>query len=213
MTRLLPVKCTCAICGREDEYNVMLSTNSFGPMDLDTRPPMMRRYTLQYEIQMCESCYYVNSDIGEVPADFRADILKSPKYLAVAENPEIEKTAKAFILAGLIYKDQKKYRSAGISFLKAAWVFDDCNRTDMAISARRESYKCLSEEIKKTKNTDLEVMTVDILRRTGDFSGASKIAHGLMERGVDGLRAGILMLELRLCLRGDVACHNISEID
>ncbi len=213
MTRLLPVKKTCAICGREQELNVMLSTNSFGSMDLDTRPPMMRRYTLQYEIGMCDGCFYASSDIEDLPPDFRVDILKSPEYLSIANDLGIERTAKAFMLAGIIYKEQGNYRSAGICFLKAAWVFDDHCDLDMAVSARHESYKYLSKEIKKAKNTDLEVMTVDILRRTGDFSSASEIAHELMERGVDGLRAGILRFQIKLCLEGDTACHNISEIE
>ena len=213
MTRLEPVTVTCAICGREHKFNVMLSTNAFGPTDFDMRPPPMKRYTFGYEIQMCKGCSYANYDISDKPPFFKKSILKSPEYLSISNDAEIGDTAKAFMLSAIIHNNQKNYRSAGFLFLKAAWVFDDSRKPDMAIYARRKSYECLSGEIKRTKNTDLEVMMVDILRRTGDFIGASKIAHSLLERGVDGLKAAILRRELTLCFKGDTACHNTSEIE
>ena len=38
MPRIIPSKRTCAVCWKEHMLNVVLSTNSFGYMDLDTRP-------------------------------------------------------------------------------------------------------------------------------------------------------------------------------
>ena len=46
MTRLDQRIQKCAVCGAEKKVIDIMSTSSFGPMDLDTRPPMMARSTL-----------------------------------------------------------------------------------------------------------------------------------------------------------------------
>lgn len=49
MTRIVPSKCKCAVCGAKSRYNVIASTNTFGGgPDLDLRPPEMERSTMPY---------------------------------------------------------------------------------------------------------------------------------------------------------------------
>ena len=68
MSRIISSKRTCAVCGKEHVFNVVMSTSSFGSMDLDTRPPRMKRDTLKYEIQMCDHCLYSNSGVLSISA-------------------------------------------------------------------------------------------------------------------------------------------------
>ena len=63
MSTLNKVTKKCAVCGKEHTYVEVVSTMTSGHMDLDTRPPQMKRATLEYEIQFCDNCHYANDDI------------------------------------------------------------------------------------------------------------------------------------------------------
>ena len=51
MTTVFPQTVRCSVCGAENEMMVVASTNTFGgTMDLDTRPPEMKRSTMRKEV-------------------------------------------------------------------------------------------------------------------------------------------------------------------
>ena len=213
MSNLMPSKKICAVCGKEHIFTVVVSTSSFGSMDLDTRPPKMKRDTLKYEIQICDQCLYSNSDIETLFPNFDAEMLKTPEYIEVANNPEIDTTAKAFFLAGLLQAYHENYREAGIYFLNAAWIFDDLNDHDLAVLARRQSHEFLSMFVEETEDINLAVLTVDLQRRVGNFNDAIETAEQLIEYGVDEFLEKILKLEIELSANGDASCHNVGEVE
>ncbi|MBR4908658.1 MAG: hypothetical protein IKZ43_06585 [Acidaminococcaceae bacterium] len=47
MTTMFRQKYKCAVCGAEQEFYGIASTNSFGSPDLDLRPPEMQRSTME----------------------------------------------------------------------------------------------------------------------------------------------------------------------
>jgi hypothetical protein len=47
MTTIYEEEVTCAVCGAKQTVQEMGSTSSFGPMDLDTRPPPLQRGTME----------------------------------------------------------------------------------------------------------------------------------------------------------------------
>ena len=55
MTTVFAAEVTCAVCGRKQRVQKMGSTSSFGPMDLDTRPPSVRRQSLWLWVHECEA--------------------------------------------------------------------------------------------------------------------------------------------------------------
>ena len=81
MTTFLPRNVKCAICGNVKKVNIIGSTNAMGYMDLDTRPTMMARHNLAYEIQMCPRCFYANTSIERVPENFIKNIMKTDEYV------------------------------------------------------------------------------------------------------------------------------------
>ena len=124
MTRLDQRIQKCAVCGAEKKVIDIMSTSSFGPMDLDTRPPMMARSTLKHQIQYCENCHYSNNNISSKIRGFDKVMLASKEYLDIV-NKDINKTAKAFILSGQLKSNVYDYKDAGFQCLKAAWFFDE----------------------------------------------------------------------------------------
>lgn len=212
MSSIITSKKICVMCGQEHHFNEVISTNAMGYMDLDTRPPMMKRSTLQYEIQMCDKCFYSNRDIETRIPGLNDDILVSPEYLHVANNDEINPTAKAFWLAGLLQLSLANYKEAGISFLKAAWIFDDLLENDNAKLARSAAHKYLSVYVEASEDINLAVLSVDLQRRMEDFAGASETAKQLISYGVGDFLAKILELEIKLCDKSDASCHNVGEV-
>lgn len=203
----------CAICGKEHEFIVVNSTTTMGAMDLDTRPPQMKRSTLPHEIQYCDKCHYANDDIENIIEGFNKDSLSSQNYLAVVNDDKIDRTAKAFLLAGHLHAIYGKYREAGIYFLNAAWIFDDLKEEDYAKRARLKSHKYLSVFIEETEDINLAVLTVDLQRRVGDFIGAIETANQLLEYGVDDFLAKILNFEIELSNKNDSSCHSVGEVE
>lgn len=212
MSSIIQSKKKCAVCGHEYVFKEVLGTNSMGYMDLDTRPPMMKRKFLPYEIQMCEKCFYSNGDLETLITGLNIEILKSKEYLRVSNNNALDNTAKAFWLAALAYVSVADYREAGFLFLKAAWIFDDLGKKESAKLARLESHKYLSIYVEETEDINLAVLTVDLQRRIGDFSDAIDTANQLISFEVDEFLEKILKLEIKLCRKNDSSCHNVGEV-
>ena len=203
----------CAICGKEHTFTVVGSTNAMGYMDLDTRPPEMKRSTLPYEIQLCDDCFYANYDIEEKIPEFDKKILNASNYLAVAKDESINKTARAFILAAYTYQVVGSVLKAGIYYLNASWIFDDIKDEARAVRTRVRALKLLSEHVEKTADVNIAVLTVDLQRRIGDFDGAVETAEQLIEYGVEEFLEKILRLQIKLCYDNDKSFHNVGEVE
>ena len=212
MPGLYKVKKKCAVCGHEQNFVEVASTNTFGGyMDLDTRPPQMKRATLVYEIQLCNKCSYSNSDISELIIGITTNVLKSANYQTVANNSNIDRNAKAFLLAGHLYFLTRQYKIAGIYFLNAAWVFDDLKEKEYAKRARKKAAENISKYVEESADVDFAALTVDLYRRNGDFKEAEETARQLLDYGVEDILSKALNLQIKLCKTKDDACHTLGE--
>lgn len=213
MSTLNKVTKKCAICGKEHTYIEVVSTMTSGYMDLDTRPPRMKRATLEYEIQFCNNCHYANDDIETVIEGFKKETLQNPAYLKVVNDNNINSIAKSFLLAGYLYANSKEYYEAGIQYLKAAWIFDDSQEIDYAKRARVKALQYLTIFVEETENMNLAVLCVDLQRRTGDFLGAIETAQQLIDYGAEEFLTRILKFEKKLSQNNDSTCHNVGEVE
>ena len=212
MSSLIQITKKCAVCGHEHTFTVVKSTNSFGYMDIDTRPAGMKRSVLPYEIQYCEQCHYANSDISEKPAWFDETVLRSNAYLAVVNNSELDTVAKAYLLSGYLHAAGGQLREAGMLSLKAAWIFDDKNENSNAIRARSKASKYLLSHVNQNEDINVATMLVDINRRMGEFGAAKEAVTQLLDFGATGLIEKILQYEMSLIDVKDSACHSVGEI-
>lgn len=212
MSSLIRITKKCAVCGCEHTFTVVKSTNSFGHMDLDTRPAGMERSILPYEIQYCEHCHYANSDISEKPAWFDEKVLSSNAYLAVVNNSALDPVAKSFLLSGYLNAAGGQFKEAGILSLKAAWIFDDKNENQNAMRARSKATKYLLNYVSQIEDINIATMVVDINRRMGEFDAAKEAAVQLLGFGATGLIEKILQYEISLIDAKDTACHTVGEI-
>ena len=79
MTLIFGNDVECAICGDISNQAEVLSTNTNGSSDLDTRPPEMERSNIEYEVQRCPSCGYCSSDLS-ICNENTKEIVESQRY-------------------------------------------------------------------------------------------------------------------------------------
>lgn len=212
MSTLVRSSQKCILCGFESEFTVVNSTNAFGTMDLDTRPPEMKRSLLKYEIQECPHCHYANIDISLNDIGVRSNDLSAVAYLQMANDKKIDAAAKSFLLAGYLHAKFQHYREAGILYLKAAWIFDDRGDEAYAIRARKKSVENIVKSVNESEDLHLAVLSVDLFRRIGEFDQALEAIDDVLQISPDEFLVKILNFERTLIDNKDTRCHNVREV-
>ena len=211
MSVIRPLKKVCAICGFEHRYNVVMSTNSFGYMDLDTRPAPMQRDTLVYEVEYCSNCGFANFEIDEIPKEGVEAIMRSDRYKALAYNDDLDTDVKKMLLAAIIYEEIDP-KTAGMLYLRAAWLSDDNEDYGGTVSYRLAAREQLIKHINRTYDASTATLLVDITRRAELYKEASELARVALSRGVDDLLAKILRFEIGLCAQGDSELYTLGSV-
>jgi hypothetical protein len=218
MTTVFEKNVACAVCGEEQTVQVMGSTNALGSMDLDTRPPQMRRSSMWLWLQECSSCGYVASDLGDASEVGQIESLWHA-YLAELNNPKRQRLANLFVCRSLLDEAAADLASAGWRRLHAAWVCDDRGPAEEASAQRRaaitlfERSRTAGKPVMEAAIGGDELLLADLSRRCGDFEGALAFCELGMKLPVDAFLRGLLTFEKQLCAAGDAACHNVGEAD
>ena len=214
MTTFIDVEKKCACCGHEFTVQEIASTNSFGSCDLDTRPPEMSRSTTRYLVSYCENCGYASYEIDE-PCGYTIEQLKQiPDYSEILINDSISQPGKAFLLTAVVFKLNAEYFNAGMTYLRAAWMFDDCMDFEMSKFARENAYEMLSAGLLYEDNINVELMIVDILRRACNFEKAIKNANRLLDQEEvkqNEMFQKILKFQITLCKQENIKCYRVAD--
>ena len=211
MSTFRKIKKCCAVCGNEAEYNVIMSSNSMGCMDLDTRPPQMMRSTLPYQIEICKSCYYANIDIEEISTVNIKNIMKMKEYQDISDL-SISNTSIAYLLSGLIYYEIGDYEKSAFLYLKAAWTLDDAHNIALSTIARVRSYRSFSKYLESEDNINYRIIIVDLFRRCKSFDSAISAAEELLKIVNDEFLRKILLYPIKLSKAEDSSCHTVGEV-
>ena len=196
----------CAHCGCENEFDVVCSTSTFGPSDLDTRPAPLARYNILYGVQRCKKCNYCNENIEE-KVDFDEAILTSKNYLKVI-NSNYPELAKNYMLASIIMESVMRYGDAGIFMLQACWVLDDEGLD--AKKTRIVAAKLLEKEFVMDA---YRLIAIDLYRRAEEFEAAKILINKSKFFIEDVYMKKVLKCEEVLVDIFDSECHDCSEIE
>src|SRR5512136_2743094 len=101
MTLIEPVTKKCAICGVKNKYFEVMSTNTFGYPDLDSRPSEMSRSTMNLWIQKCPRCGYCSADVSKGEPSVK-DIIETEQYKAQLSNANFPELANSFLCSSII---------------------------------------------------------------------------------------------------------------
>jgi hypothetical protein len=217
VTTICEVEVTCAICGSQQTVREIGSTNAVGPMDLDTRPPQMKRSTLHLWVHECEECGYVAADLGDA-AEARQTAPLWHAYLAELNRADRPRVANRFVCRSLFDEAAGEHAAAGWRRLHAAWACDDAEQADEARVQRRAALECFEraraagQRAEKSMIAGDEMLLADIARRAGEFAQAeSYVAAGLAQAGVSSRIAGWLEFQRKLAAERDIGRHTVDE--
>ena len=209
---------TCTVCGEEQAVQVMGSTSAFGPMDLDTRPPPMRRSSMGLWLQECASCGYVASDLGDAQEAKPMESLWHA-YLAELNSPYRLRPANLFVCRSLLDEAAGDLAAAGWRRLHAAWVCDDLGPAEEASLQRRAAIGLLERSraagkpaMEQAAGGD-ELLLADLARRCGDFEAGLAYCKAGLKLELQPFIRQLLEFEKSLCAAGDAACHNVGEVE
>jgi hypothetical protein len=235
MTTFRSVNVTCAVCGTESEQERLISTNTMGPPDLDTRPAPMARDTLRFAMARCPQCGYCAPELDEAAADTRA-VLMADAYQQQLHNADLPELANTFLCWALVCEAEREYSRGGWAALSAAWVCDDtvladasqAERTDQpfdlagnrsyaeAMICRRRAialFLAAREYVQVFMQGEgaEELLLTDLYRRCGEFMLAEQTAGRGLNKASDAVIISILRGQLALILAHDIDAHTIPE--
>ena len=218
MTTFQEVELSCAVCESRHKYTRLLSTSSFGPPDLDTRPAPPARLSLALQVQCCPVCGYCAWEITEAPPDAKR-VVSRQDYQALLRDLRFPYLARMFLCLARIEEAAGNLSNAGWAALHAAWACDDAG-PDFASAAVECRNRAVALFLKARKQGQPflpepgaeEALLVDLLRRAGRFDEAeAEIQRGLEKAASNFLRR-LLMFQRRLCRAQDTRVHRMDEV-
>lgn len=196
------------MCGQESEHTVMGSTSAFGPMDLDTRPPALERYTIGCQVQMCPHCDYANYNL-EVKESVTPAFLKTEAY-KTTDGHNLNTLATAFYRQALIAHECNNATREFLAYLRAAWACDDEQEYENAVTCRLAALRVMdtaSKPIYDDEPTGI-LMRMDLLRRTRQFDAVLEYRDTKFE---SPFLQSLLDYEIVLAERQDPHCHTVED--
>ena len=207
----------CSVCGTRSQHEgIDASSCSYGPRDLDTRPPLPLRTALANLVLVCPSCGYAARNLMESDANVKP-VLESPEYRAQMNDESLPPLANRFLCAALIADAREQLVYAGWSRVHAAWACDDKD-DDVAAGRCRELALATFRQAQESGLSAIEggpgesLLLADLLRRAGRFEdAAAEIAKGLAEDPPEML-ANIYRLEAELVEAKDAGAHTVPPV-
>ncbi len=213
MTTVFPKTVVCSVCGAENEIMEVGSTNAFGAVDLDTRPPEMKRSTMCYWVQECASCGYVAVDLtDETTLDrsfFGYDSYKTCKGLQFGSD-----LARMFYQYYMIMMAEDETEAAFGAVHHAAWACDDVGDEANAVRMREKAIE-LADRLLRSDDYDrkdtVKLIRADLLRRNGWFEEVLE-DYGQVSFGEE-LLDQIIDFERELARRGCRGCYTVEDAE
>lgn len=210
MSMPMKTKLKCSVCGFKSEQTILLSTNTFGPPDLDLRPASMMRETMCWWVQECPRCGYVAKSIDN-DTEITKKWLASEEFKSLCERDFLSNYAKRFYKQYLICKQEEKDRDAFYAALHAAWSCDDAKDLENAIFCRKLALEKIDVIINLyNKREDFLVMKADLLRRSGQFDAV--ISEFKDKQFSKELLNQVVAFQLEKAAQKDTKCYTVAHV-
>jgi hypothetical protein len=209
MTTLSHDSVKCSVCGKNSKHAVLASTNAFGSMDLDTRPPEMRRSTMFYWIMECPHCGYVAGSLKE-PFPLDKSYLETPEYKNFAGTPPLSELAQKFARKARIAEKGEHFAHAFWDYLHAAWASDDEQDEAWQLEFRLLALQVMEKFSDREMGDNERVLRADLLRKTGQFEVLLKEYEHM--RFENELLNKIVQFQVSKARAKDTATYTVSDV-
>ena len=215
MTTMYKENITCAVCGSQSLHTFLGSTNAFGSQDMDTRPPEMKRSTMDTWVQECPGCSYCAGDISALLDGAKENIIR-PEYQFMRSDQSIGELARRFGSSSLLHEWSDELIQSGWDSLHAAWDCDDYRNRDKAILFRKRAYSLFSrarasgQSIADQAGID-ELLLADICRRAGKMAEAEQLCMIGIDKTNEEFIKKLFAAEIYWLKAQDSSCHTVEE--
>lgn len=216
MTMIAEDNVTCASCGASVDVMMLLSTSSFGSMDLDTRPPGLARFTLSRQIDDCPQCGYRSRGLEALTGVDLPAAVRCPEYLTILADERFPQLARDFLAFRHLCQLGGHARDALWATLCAVWACDDEDLGAEARTLREEALGWLDrlhaegQTFSGSHDHDA-LLTLDLARRTGHFDDVVERADTFVDRLGDGFEREIARFQRSLAQQRDTQTHTVEE--
>lgn len=215
MTKLYKEEARCSVCGAQNAFTGIGSTNAVGSPDLDTRPPEMERSTIFAWVQRCPNCGYCASDVS-VTRSGAQKVMNSKEYRDQLNDPTYPELANSFLCKAIVDCESKDFAAAAWAFIHAAWVCDDSHHPDHAIACRMNAtnmFKIAEDHGQQVtdQNDASTAILVDLLRRSGQIEQAKTVIVERRQQIAEDVIVSILDFQNALIEKNDLYRHTIAE--
>ncbi len=217
MTTVYTREVACGLCGKAQAVTRIGSPDAVGSMDLDTRPPEMRRSTMRYWLHECAECGYVAGELG-LARGSDAHVVASRAYRQELNRGDRSHLANVFVCSALLEENYGDLVMAGWRRLHAAWACEDVSLFDEARAQRLaalelfERARAQGEQAVKSMAGGDESLLADIARRAGQFERAIHYCEaGLALEGLPGFLTHFLRFERALALQRDHGRYTVDD--
>lgn len=199
----------CNCCGKKFEAKLLKSFFSEHPLDLDLNPHHPAAYD---RVTMCPQCGYSSSNMNVAVSKDIKRIVNSEKYKDVLANPFFDEATKKLLLAGHISAKKSDYLDAAYCYLMAMWHFSELN-SDKVTNARGKAIAYFSKYLSRSRDDELALVLVDLLRQSSRFEEAAETAISLKEYLLsDSFEMRVLRFENSLIEKKDSSSHSVREV-
>lgn len=212
-TTTYEVEVECSVCGNKVKQRKISSTNTFGSMDLDTRPPEMQRSTMMYWVNCCPDCGYCAGSVDEELENAR-ELIGTEEYKTIRADTLYPPLARDFLSHAFLLEKNEMYKEAAWACLHAAWDCDDWggNSVNCRLNAAR-LFKMVKPDESETP-TDREnrlTLLVDILRRARQFDEALVVCDSALQLAETKIIVDILNFQKTLILNKDDGRYVVEQ--
>jgi len=206
MTTLYRESAICPVCGTELTYSSIGSTNAFGSIDLDTRPPEMQRSTISHWLIECHECGYVAKDMDK-PALVDKEFLSQAEYKSCDDYEFKSNLSKNFYRYYLIMNANGAYQDAAFALIHAAWTCDDA-QDSKAVDLRKKAVELLDKNHSDC-DENICIMKADLLRRSLQYDRV--IGEYENRTFSQDILNDIARYQVKLSKDKDSGCYTVSE--
>lgn len=211
MTQIIPITHECSVCGKKVESYGLMSTNTWGSPDLDTRPPEMMRSTMNTWVQECPNCGYAAKSVKnelEIPRQY----LESEEYRTCRGIEFKDELSRKFFKKHLISMKNEDKLTALYDIMHCAWACDDHQDEANAVTSRKIAIELVDELIENIEDKEtLLLMKADFLRRNKEFEQLIEEYENITFS--EDLLNRIIHFQIEKARKNDDACYTVEDVE